>query len=67
MCTSRSTPSTPKIDPAPMAVQSADVDTSSPESKKKRRGGRGSTVLEDRGSILGGSSDSGSDKRTFLG
>lgn len=68
MCFSRSSaPSTPKVDPAPSVVQAADVDTSSPEAKKKRRGGHGSTVLEDRGSILGGSSDTGTNKRTFLG
>lgn len=65
-----SVPETPKVDPAPTTVQAADVDTGGEEKKKKDRRGRGSTVLEDRGSILGnlGGNNTGSTSgRTYLG
>lgn len=74
MCMGRSSysaPATPKVDPAPTTVQASDVDTGGEEKKKKERRGRGSTVLEDRGSILGnlgGNSASGNNGgRTYLG
>jgi hypothetical protein len=70
MCIGKAkTPSTPKIDPAPTTVQASDVDTGGQETKKKDRRGRGSTVLEDRGSILGnlGGSTGTNGGRNYLG
>lgn len=55
MCMSRSV-STPKVDPAPTAVQAADVqaDTGNKERRERRRGGWQSTMLsDDRNTILG--------------
>ena len=50
-----STPSVPKPDPAPTAVQAADVQaTDNGERKEARRRGRGSTMIStDRDTILG--------------
>ena len=64
-----SVPETPKVDPAPTTVQASDVDTGGQETKKKERRGRGSTVLEDRGSILGnlGNSTGTNGGRNYLG
>lgn len=62
-----STPSTPKVDPAPTTVQASDVDTS-PNKKKEKRAGFKSTVKEKRDTILGELGSGTSDTtRSFLG
>ena len=65
-----SSASATKIDPAPVAVQSADVGTDSvQDSQKKKRGRKSTEVSTDRATILGSlaNGDNSTGNRSTLG
>lgn len=57
----------PKVDPAPTAVQSSDVDTSSASESQKRKRGRRSTMLSDDRTLISSASTGDNTTRNTLG